>query len=103
MKKVIALVLAVIIILSATMMMPSAATKKYKGDMDGDGNVTAIDARIALQIAVGSRNPTMDQSAAGDMNGKGGITAADARIILQVAVGELQKEELKDEIDWGDV
>ena len=103
MKKVIALVLAVIIILSATMMIPSAATKKYKGDMDGNGDVTAIDARIALQIAVGSRNPTMEQSAAGDMNGKGGITSIDARMILQVAVGELPKEELKDEVSWDDL
>ena len=103
MKKVIALVIAVIIILSATMMFPSAAVKKYKGDMDGDGNVTAIDARIALEIAVGNRTPTIAQSAAGDMNGKGGITSIDARMILQVAVGELPKEELKDEFSWDDL
>ena len=46
---IVIIVLAVIIILSATMMIPSAATKKYKGDRNGDGDVTAFDARIAVR------------------------------------------------------
>ena len=58
------------------------------GDLNGDGKVTAADARIALRIAAKLQKPTAVQLKAGDMNGDGKITAADARKILEMAAGK---------------
>ena len=58
-----------------------------KGDVNGDNNITAIDARWALQAASGTRELTEKQKAAVDVNGDGKITAIDARWILQAASG----------------
>ena len=46
-----------------------------KGDVNGDNNITAIDARWALQAASGTRELTEKQKAAVDVNGDGKITA----------------------------
>lgn len=102
MKKIIAVVLAIIMILSVAV-MSSAATKKYKGDMNGDGAVSAIDAREALSLYISGNNPNYDQIVAADMNGDRKITAIDARMILRVAVGDLPLEEIKDSISWDDL
>lgn len=61
--------------------------KTLPGDVNGDGQVTAIDARWALQAASGARTLTEEQKAAADINGDGKVTAIDARWILQVASG----------------
>lgn len=61
--------------------------KTLLGDVNGDGKVTAIDARWVLQVASGSRVLTDEQKAVADVNGDGRITAIDARWILQVASG----------------
>ncbi len=102
MKKIIALVLVVVIVLSTTV-MAFAADKKYRGDFNGDGNVTAIDAREVLRVYVDDVRLNYDQTVLADMNKDGNITAIDARMILQVAVGERAKEEIKDSVDWGDL
>ena len=54
--------------------------------MDGDGKVTAEDARLALRAAVGLENLTEAQKKAADTDGDGSITAADARDILKRSV-----------------
>lgn len=67
----------------------------YKpGDVNGDGKITAADARLALRASVelekyekGSRKYN-----ACDVDGKKGITAADARLILRASV---ELEDLK--------
>lgn len=56
------------------------------GDMNGDGRVTAADARLALRAAVRLVTPTPQQLFAADMDGDGRMTAADARLILRKAV-----------------
>lgn len=58
-----------------------------KGDANGDNNITAVDARWALQVASGTRELTENQKTAADVNGDGKITAVDARWILQAASG----------------
>lgn len=58
------------------------------GDIDGDGKVTATDARLALRAAVGLEVLTEDQLKAADWDKDGKITAADAREILKKAVGK---------------
>lgn len=57
-----------------------------KGDVNGDGIVSAEDARLALRAAVGLENLNADQKKAADMNNDGEITAEDARDILNKAV-----------------
>ncbi len=64
-----------------------ATSSVIKGDLNGDGKVTAADARIALQIAAGLQKPTAEQLKAGDIDGDGKIGANDARAILRMAAG----------------
>ena len=56
-------------------------------DVDGDGKITAADARIVLRAAVGMQLLSGVAFKAADANGDGKITAADARVILRKAVG----------------
>ena len=56
-----------------------------KGDVDGDGKVTASDARLILRASVGLEEVPLE---AGDMDGDGKITAADARDVLRESVGQ---------------
>lgn len=62
---------------------------KHLGDIDNDGQITAVDARYALRSAVGLIKISSDTSAfrAVDVDGDGEITATDARMILRAAVG----------------
>lgn len=59
------------------------------GDINGDGNVTAVDARIVLQIVAGLQSNDSEKIAAADLNTDGALTAVDARIILQKVAGLL--------------
>lgn len=54
-----------------------------KGDADGDGKITAADARLILRASVGLEEVSLD---AGDVDGDGKITAADARQVLRNSV-----------------
>lgn len=58
------------------------------GDIDGDGKVTAADARLALRAAVGKEKLNAVQKAAADMDFDGQITADDSRTILRKSVGK---------------
>lgn len=102
MKKIISLVLAIAIVLSVTV-VSFAATAKYRGDVNGDNKVTAIDAYEVLKAYVNEEKWDMNQTINGDMNKDGNITPIDARKILQVSVGELPLEEISDNIGWGDL
>lgn len=54
-----------------------------KGDVTGDGKVTAADARAALRGAAKIDNLSGKQKQAADVNGDGKVTADDARTILR--------------------
>ncbi len=58
-----------------------------KGDITGDGEVKALDARNALKINAGMMEATPELIQAGDVTGDGQITALDARWILQHVAG----------------
>ena len=58
-----------------------------KGDNDGDGKITAADARNALRAAVGLDSPNEWQTNASLVGENDKITAAEARLILRAAVG----------------
>ncbi len=55
------------------------------GDLDGNGKVTAADARLALRYSAKLETPNELQKRAADTDGNSKITAADARTILRVA------------------
>ena len=65
----------------------SEKTVIIQGDIDGDGNISAADARLALRVAVKLDVPTEVQSFAGLVDGALAISSAEARIILRAAVG----------------
>lgn len=56
-----------------------------KGDSDGDGRVTAEDARAILRAAAGLGEADPERA---DLDGDGRITAADARSALRIATGQ---------------
>ncbi len=58
-----------------------------KGDVNGDGNVTAKDARTILRASVGLTTLGGQLFFAGDTTRDGKISAADARLALRASVG----------------
>ena len=54
-----------------------------KGDVNGDGKVTADDARKALRASARLENLNEKEKSAADINGDGKVTADDARTILR--------------------
>lgn len=56
-----------------------------KGDVNGDGRVTAADARLVLRAAAKIETFTDEVAALAEVTGDGKVTAADARKILRVA------------------
>ena len=56
-----------------------------RGDLDGDGKVTAADARLVLRNVAKLENFNNAQNKAGDMDASYTVTAADARTILRIA------------------
>lgn len=57
------------------------------GDADGDGRITAADARAVLRRAARIITFTAEQDARADVDKDGRITANDARILLRVSAG----------------
>ena len=66
------------------------------GDADGDGKVSAADARLALRASVGLENYKEDsaQYKAANVGSEDKLSAADARLILRASVG------LEDPTSW---
>ena len=54
-----------------------------KGDVNGDGLVTAADARLTLRNSAGIQELFDKALTAADFNGDSTVTAADARLILR--------------------
>ena len=62
---------------------------KWLGDINGDGEITSLDALLALKHVTGEAPLTEDQLVLADVNGDGRITALDALILLQFVSGKL--------------
>ena len=86
MKKLTLLIIAIFFLLSCSAITGFAAAENgahIPGDLDGDGAVTAADARICLRASSRLVNLTEEQKSAADVDEDGSVTAADARIILR--------------------
>lgn len=59
------------------------------GDVDGDGQISSADARLALRISVGLEDFSKDSTAfiAADIDKNGEINSSDARSILRASLG----------------
>ena len=71
-----------------------STTRLLRGDVDFDGQITALDAQTILMAAAdimaGLDNPlTEEQTAVADMDGDGEITVLDAQIALQTYAADL--------------
>lgn len=64
----------------------AAAPSRLKGDINGNGSVSAFDAALVLQAVVGSMTLDGSQQCAADYNGNGSVSAFDASLILQCVV-----------------
>ncbi len=66
---------------------PDPSKPRDKGDVNGDGNVNAADARLALRASAFLQELSDIEFNAADYNSDGKVTAADARLILRKAAG----------------
>ncbi|MCR4681857.1 MAG: hypothetical protein K5647_00850, partial [Clostridiales bacterium] len=57
------------------------------GDVDGDGDLTASDARFILRVALDLESLSSTEKKLADTDKDGEITAYDARIVLRAAIG----------------
>lgn len=57
------------------------------GDVNQNGVITAGDAQLAFQIALGMITPTYEEACAADCNGDDQVTAGDAQMIFLTALG----------------
>lgn len=82
-------ILSIFIILTilVSLVVPVYAAGYSIGDVDGNGTITAADARLALRASVGLEKLSVKQIIAADIDRKSGITASDARLILRASVG----------------
>lgn len=62
-------------------------SKNMRGDVNGDGDITAVDARMVLQIVAGLETNDDVSLEVADVSGDGTISAVDARMILQIVAG----------------
>ena len=58
----------------------------FAGDVDGDGEVSAADARLALRVSVGLTVIPAEWTVYADADGDGEVTSGDARLILRFSV-----------------
>lgn len=83
-NKLISAILSVVLICSAATVLSFAGNTKT-GDLNGDGDVTSADARIALRISAQLETADDAVMKAADVNHDGKVTASDARLIMRVA------------------
>jgi len=77
------------VILAALMLVPCAFpvyASSTLADIDGDGMITADDARTILRYSVKLEGPSSSQRVRADVDCDGDITASDARAALRIAV-----------------
>jgi YVTN family beta-propeller protein len=60
------------------------------GDVSRDGTISAYDAALVLQHAVGLIQLCISEQIVADVSGKNGVTAYDASLILQYVVGKIK-------------
>ncbi len=84
-KRILPVILAALMMLSA--LPVSTAFAFVLGDVDGDGEPTSSDARLALRYSVHLEELNAEQLKAADVDLDSTVTSSDARLILRASVG----------------
>lgn len=84
-KRILAIILAILTLVPFA--MPVNAADRMLGDVDGDGKITAADARLALRASVSLEKLDAEAFTAADADKDTKISASDARLILRGSVG----------------
>ncbi len=71
------------------------ASEPIQGDMNGDGKLTAYDAREILILSVTNEKQKRAVTSKADINGDGVIGALDARAVLRISIGLSYEGRLK--------
>lgn len=99
MKRVLSVLLVVVMLLSSVMLTSANAVKALRGDINGDGTVSASDALVALQYSIGASELDKVQKLNADLDGNGIINSADALIILAISI-DLRPDGVRMDIDY---
>lgn len=83
-NRITAVILAMMLVFSSAMVLAGAADFML-GDVNGDGRITAMDARTALRASARLETLTEEQIVAADVSFDGKVSALDARMILRAA------------------
>ncbi len=92
-KIILALALIVCVICVSVVPYGALEIKRYYGDVDNDGYVTTMDARIVLMSVAGIYGKTLAgvDFAAADMDNDGKLSTNDARLVLKTAAGQIEE------------
>lgn len=85
MKRVLSVFLSFVFVIMS--MVVVTAKEIVKGDFNGDGKLSAIDAREILMVSAGTKTATEEQISNCDIDKNGKLSAVDARKILRVVAG----------------
>ena len=88
-KSALLILLAAVLLFAVCNLPTTAAANRKPGDVDGNGQITAADARLALRRSVGLETyaENSPEYSACDVDFDGNVSAADARLILRGSVG----------------
>ena len=96
-KRVVSVLLSLVIVIMSTVCV--TAKEAVKGDFNGDGKLSAIDAREILMVSAGTKTATKEQISNCDIDGNGKLSAVDARKILRAVAGLEDIEQDKETIE----
>ncbi len=82
MKRSLKLISIILACLCFNLIVPVANAEDVLGDVDGDGFVTTVDARLALRASAKVQSLTSQQKTVADMNNDGEITLEDVKEIM---------------------
>ena len=87
MKRILVCTILVLALLVNCVPVTAADYDLLLGDVDGDGSLTAGDARTVLRASVGLDTLDKDKQIIADVDFKDSVSAGDARMILRASVG----------------
>lgn len=92
-KAIVSILMALVLFVSAQSFSLLAYAEEtentvyYLGDVNKSGSITAMDARLTLMFAAGTKTPTSEEYYYADYIDDGKISAMDARMVLKAAAG----------------
>ena len=101
-KRVVSVLLSLVLAIMSTVCVTAKET--VKGDFNGDGKISAIDAREILMVSAGTKTATKQQISNCDINGDGKLDENDLTALTS-KYGEVTGTECADNVEvyyrWG--